>query len=1091
MKIKKMIYSGLVTAFLLLQISAAYAADESVLFSNVAPNALIVLDLSGSMNWTAYGDTLYSSTTQTNCTDTSVAYYPTSSSSHNDACTAQTTGTMPIYGDSTCLGPFYTSPTGRTDCSRAAIAKAAIFKLLDNDHRSSSLNTILSTGTATDDGKLNVQMGFFRFYNASGEDANTTWTTGNEKLIAGFGTKYSGIYCGSSSSCVQTTTGSGSVNDTMSPVATGGTPLAHSISKVKAYIESYNANTDNAKSCRQNFVILITDGADTYACPNWPTSGCGTQGCGKGGEYPVSDYPRRKMSVKNAYALANATLASGNTSKVKIFVIGFGTSLPTEQQNTLNWMAYFGGTSNTSVSQSGSTTAVSISANPCSEGSTNDPGNSSLTGYAFFAQTPAALSSALTQAINLIKAGTYSFSTTSIATSRITSENNLFEASFEPIDDEPFWKGHLKKFSICGVTGGCSCGGTACLWGAAGVTVPSGSIATSSDWDTGTRLQTQTSSSRSMYTLSGGGLASFSTSLSPVKFGLISTNTDGRDAAVGYFRGDSTYNLDNWKLGDIFHTNPITISSPNANFVDANDLNNAFTTFRNNHPRASGSGRVVLIGANDGQIRTIAADTGYEQFSFIAPNLLPKLPEVSHSSHPTALVHQYFVDGPMSVSDIWLGTGDYTHKSASDWHTFMIFGLGRGAEDQNSGYTSGYLWSKSASCDCTTSATAGDCGFSPTYSATYPYYCGYYALDFTDTANPAFRWILQPSAALAPYLAGPWSKMAIGKVLINGSEKWVGFIGGGGFSYSCQAGVYTAPTPENSPGALPTTAGRGFFVVDLSNGNILWSYTSASNSNMSSMPAPPSAVDTDNDGFIDTAYVGDLAGNVWRFKFCKKGQTSCNTGNWTGSLFFQHDSNIRPIYTAPTVSRDTAGNIWVYWGTGDKQCPAILNSTDRFYALIDDGSTSYTVSNLKSTNSATYSPTTDTTYKGWYYQLAASEKMLADPIVFLGVTLFTTFTPYSGSDMCQTGGTATLYGLNYVSAGGAFTGGTKSVSLGVGLPQAPLISMNPNTNTADLYVTVGGALGNSRASFTKKVSPPFSYPPNRANTMYWKDLRLQ
>ncbi len=34
-------------------------ADESDLFTTVSPDALIVLDLSGSMNWTPYGETMY------------------------------------------------------------------------------------------------------------------------------------------------------------------------------------------------------------------------------------------------------------------------------------------------------------------------------------------------------------------------------------------------------------------------------------------------------------------------------------------------------------------------------------------------------------------------------------------------------------------------------------------------------------------------------------------------------------------------------------------------------------------------------------------------------------------------------------------------------------------------------------------------------------------------------------------------------------------------------------------------------------------------------------------------------------------------
>jgi type IV pilus assembly protein PilY1 len=118
--------------------------------------------------------------------------------------------------------------------------------------------------------------------------------------------------------------------------------------------------------------------------------------------------------------------------------------------------------------------------------------------------------------------------------------------------------------------------------------------------------------------------------------------------------------------------------------------------------------------------------------------------------------------------------------------------------------------------------------------------------------------------------------MFFGRVRINNNEKWVGLIGGGYSGTSC------------TTSACSDTRGKGFFVVDASNGQILWSYTRNDNTNMNyNLVAEPIAVDSDNDGFMDTAYIGDLGGNVWRFKFCLKSDgTTCNTTNWKGSLLF-------------------------------------------------------------------------------------------------------------------------------------------------------------------------------------------------------------
>ena len=101
-------------------------------------------------------------------------------------------------------------------------------------------------------------------------------------------------------------------------------------------------------------------------------------------------------------------------------------------------------------------------------------------------------------------------------------------------------------------------------------------------------------------------------------------------------------------------------------------------------------------------------------------------------------------------------------------------------------------------------------------------------------------------------MGAPWSKTMIGRVMVGGTKRWVAFIGGG---------VY-APDAADS--------GKGFFVIDLVDGSVLWSYTKADNADLDNpMPAPPAIVDTDNDGFIDTVYLGDLGSNMWRFKFCR------------------------------------------------------------------------------------------------------------------------------------------------------------------------------------------------------------------------------
>lgn len=976
-----------ISFLIVLIFSSSVHADETALFTSVAPDALIVLDLSGSMDWNpAGGDN--------------------------------------IWGNSSCSGTFYSwSGTGHdTNCSRIAIAKRAIFDILD-DNGSGTINS-------QDETSLNIRFGYMRF--TGGNDTGGDYSSGNNRLIWGIGSKYSRIYCNDATSCTRTS-GSSSSNCVNGESASGGTPLAAALDEARLYLDG-SKSSDAAASCRQKFVILITDGADTYACS------------GNGTETQATQYKRRRESVAKAKALADAGY--------KVFVIGFGSAMPDYLENTLNWMAYYGGTDNPQVANSGSTSGYNPSSvTSCQDSpttgncdgyhtdcfaSSNDPGNTALSGYAFLAANADDLTRALKSAINIIREANYSFSQSSVQSSRTTDENYLYEGSFQPVNNDSFWLGHLKKYNI-------NADGTV------------GSMI----WDAGTVMQSQSASVRNMYTYKAGAMTSFTTS--SITAADLGVATDAqRDGVVGYFRGESSFNVDNWKLGDIFRSAPITIGTPSAYYFDVRDTNNAFTAYRTAHPRTSANGyRMIVAGANDGQLHVIRTSSGEEAWSFIPPNLLGKLKNIAHSTHPTSLTHQYFVDGPVTVADIWIGSGDGTSKSSSDWRTILVFGEGRGGQ--------GALWSSSSSCDS---------GLSTLYSDSYPYYCGYYALNVTSTTSPAFMWRMSPSSSDAPYLGDPWSKMMIGKVKISGSEKWVGFVGAGYNGADCSAGGDC------------DSRGKGFFVVDLSNGNILWSYTLSGHSDMVySLPAPPAIVDTDNDGFVDTAYIGDIGGNVWRFKFCLASDgSSCGTAQWSGGkLFGSSTGTIRPIYTDPSVARDSSGNLWVYWGTGDKSDPTASNAQEKFFALKDNSrTTTYSISDLDNITSGTYS--LSSSKSGWYINLSGSgEKVLADSVVFGGVVYFTTYTPASGGNPCEQAGDAKLYAVNYVTGGGEIAG-ARSTDIGTGIPSAPVISINPVSGSADLYVTVSGGSGTGASTTRASLTPPGL--SSRTNLLYWKDKRL-
>lgn len=996
--------------------SSGVYADESTLFTSVAPDALIVLDLSGSMLYAPVGETTYT-LNSSKCSGYSDPHYASKDDiNHPYKCGISCYSAPPKWcADESCSGPFYrSSGTVYTiDCSRLAIAKRAIFDILDDND-----DDIVDD---QDEVSLNVRIGYMRFYN--GDDTGGNYSSGNNILMTAIGFNYSDIWSSVSGAN-----------------AYSGTPLVSSLNEAKLYLD-YHKSKDKAKDCRQKFVILIADGEGTYSCS------------GDGSSVQSDQYKRRRETVAKAKVLADAGY--------KVFVVGFGSDMPYWLKNTLNWAAYYGNTDNPEAANSGDTTAYDPdSVTSCQTSSTtrhdeggpddhyyadsNDPGELTLDGYAFLAASASELTDALKQAINIIREATYSFSMASIQTSRTTDENYLYEASFEPVNNDPFWLGHLKKYSI-------NADGTV------------GSVAV---WDAGSVLQSASASGRTIYTYISGSLTTFTTS--NITKETLDADTDAeRDAVVGYIRGEDAYNPDNWKLGDIFRSAPVTIVTPSSFFYDARDTSDSFSTFRTNNERTSANGkRTIIVGANDGQIHAFNTLSGGESWSFIPPNLLPKLKYMAHSSHPTGLTHQYFVDGPSTVADVWLGTGDGTAKSASDWKTLLIFGEGRGGTSR--------LWSSSSSCDS---------GFNATYSADYPYYGGYYCLDVTNPLSPVYKWRINPNSSDAPYVGDPWCKVFPGKVKISGNEKWVGFLGGG---YNAQDCTNPSKCDER---------GKGFFFIDLNNGNVLRSFTLANTSSMKySIPATAAIVDTTNDGFIDTVYVGDLGSNMWRFKLCTSADgSSCASSNWSASLLFGSSSGvIRPVYTAPAVSRDSHGNLWVYWGTGDKEDPTAANAQEKFYAVKDnDRSTTWGINDLENITSGTYE--ISSTSPGWYINFAGQgEKVLAEPTVFGGVVYFTTFTPDQSGDPCSYGGDAKLYGVDSVTGGGVLSeSGDRSVTIGTGIPTAPVISLKPGAGLSpDLYVTVStGGEGGGSSTMRVNFEPPTL--SNRTNILFWLDHRLQ
>ncbi|HSR13045.1 MAG TPA: hypothetical protein VLS90_16485, partial [Thermodesulfobacteriota bacterium] len=658
---------------------------------------------------------------------------------------------------------------------------------------------------------------------------------------------------------------SGDVNACSYVVNSGLTPTAGTLQSAMDY---FQGNYPGARSpidpacaaCQTNYIVYVTDGL-----PSVDESGA------RGSADALLDKVAEKLTTLQNLPV---NVGAGSYSyKIRTYIVGVG--LTEEAKAKLDRMAEAGGTA--------------------------------VNGGAYYADNPGELKDALDQVFVDIQSSNYSFSLPSISTVRFRDENAMYVASFYPSNSTALWEGHLQKYEID------STGGIA------------GEV-----WDAGKVLETPGKESlRNIRTMINGAMRDFNTanidkSLLGFPNSMKAEDQDeARNRIIGYIRGERRLPYKGaWinnpdyprKFGDVFHSNPVTISSPSLFFNDNRDRNSAFASFRADNQRSSAAGtRIVIAGANDGQLHAFETGSGEERWSFIPTPLLSKLSSLDPTS--SSKKHTYLVDGPISASEVWTpaALSDGTRKYEGDWRTLAVVSLGAGARTDT-------LWSKSNFCD--KDFKKGN----PKYSNGFDHYCGYYALDVTETSQfPEFKWVVHPrSKADADYMGEPWSKMAIGRVLIEGNERWVGFFGGGYFM-----GGTAADTP-----------GKGFFVVDLRDGNILYSRTAQQEPQMDLIPGAPAVVDQDNDGFIDTAYVGDVSGHIWKFSFCPfttnaAARASCKAddANWKAMRLYSSSAKL-PVFSTPAVAWD-GRDFWIFWGTGDKANPNAAATGNHFFALRD------------------------------------------------------------------------------------------------------------------------------------------------------------
>jgi hypothetical protein len=191
---------------------------------------------------------------------------------------------------------------------------------------------------------------------------------------------------------------------------------------------------------------------------------------------------------------------------------------------------------------------------------------------------------------------------------------------------------------------------------------------------------------------------------------------------------------------------------------------------------------------------------------------------------------------------------------------------------------------------------------------------GLFVLDVTQPATPAV--MREIAGDDFPHIGGQ-SSDAIGH--IHGrptiarlpDNKWYVVTGNGYGSNDGTAQLLLVPLDSNNSEIIPVPTNG------LTNNGL----------------SAPSLIDSNNDGFANVAYAGDLLGNLWRFTLNPGGTSSA-------TLLFSAGAN-RPITVQPDVAQhpDTLVGFMVYFGTGSllSAADAEVTSTQAVYGIWDRG----------------------------------------------------------------------------------------------------------------------------------------------------------
>jgi type IV pilus assembly protein PilY1 len=737
--------------------------------------------------------------------------------------------------------------------------------------------------------------------------------------------------------------------------ASGGTPTARALEAAQGFFgTAYNSS----QVCRPNFAVLITDGEDTLGgldgasgnggSPDY-YSGSGTTGTFYPDGNPNTSNNRGQVARNNAVIQEAADLSTYNPT-IKMFSVGVGVTGTEPHLRVLREVLRRAAEQQNAQATDAQYTAIGASGDNTSRGA----------GRAFFATDATELSVALRNIFHQISAGTYSFTSPTVASVRMTDRNYLYKAKFIPATPPAtLWEGHLEALTI------------------------NTDNTYTSHWDASTVLQSTNPANRRIFAgytdNTSWSRIDFTTSAVTPAMLEVGTTAD-RDAVVNYVRGVGHDN--NSKLGDIFHSKPVVVGPPSRFFFDEG-YSTAVGAIESFVDAKATRKRVLFVGTNDGMLHAFLSGTyntstglydngtGEELFGFVPYSLLGNLQDFVPGDLTS---HGYYVDSSPRVADVWIDANSDGTKQTSEWRTILIAGLRKGGSS-------------------------------------------YFALDVTDpptgtnySSYPQVLWEYSDDTNVGE----TWSEPYIGKVRMqeaawpSARDRWVAIFGGG----KSDAGTVGASLvvldlatgtalKTFTTGIDNTIAAPPSVALDAS-GYIKFAY--AVDLDGSVYKFDFRATGLRSNGFSDWGVKKIFQASAGQPAYHRIEPASISESS--RYLFFGTGNQEWP------VSDGGAGKFYAiidtdsFWPSSPLVEGSLEDLTDNLGTGTDAPTQYGWLVDLRNIPSAA-NPTDTYTH--------TREKVLSDPVIFNNNVFFTTFTP-DASNPCSGGGIARVYGLKTQNA---------------------------------------------------------------------------